>query len=152
MIQPDLVDGICARLAEGESLVAICQSKGMPSYATVRRWLERGDEQGAPAEYVQFRVRYARAREEQADALADEMLDVARRATEKNTHAKRLLIDTLKWRASKLKPKVYGDRVEHRLGGSGGPPISIAGTCVDLSEMTDEGASRAYLDLIKGTR
>lgn len=152
MIQADLIDGICTRLTEGESLVAICQSKGMPSYATVRRWLERGDEQGAPAEYVQFPVRYARAREDQADALADEMLDVARNATEKNTQAKRLLIDTLKWRASKLKPKVYGNRIEHRLGGSGGPPISVASTSVDLSPISDEEAVKAYLTLIRSTR
>ena len=71
----------------------------MPSRTTVVRWL---------SEKPEFRNQYAQAREDQADALFDEALDIARSATNQDAHAKRLLVDTIKWAAAKLRPKVYG--------------------------------------------
>ncbi len=58
---------ICARLAEGETLRAICRDKAMPDKATVLRWL-------ADKAKIDFRDQYVRAREMQADALFDEAL------------------------------------------------------------------------------
>jgi hypothetical protein len=56
-----------------------------------------------------------RAREAQADALVDEMLEVARQAvhakTSEEVQGYKLLVDTLKWRASKMKPRSYGDKL-----------------------------------------
>ena len=56
-----------------------------------------------------------RAREDQADAHVEEILDVARKAvhakTSEEAHGYRLLVDTLKWRASKMKPRSYGDKL-----------------------------------------
>ncbi|CAH2603195.1 protein of unknown function [Rhodovastum atsumiense] len=94
---------ICERIAEGASLRRICAVAGAPSATLVRRWL---------AETPEFRRRYARAREDQADTLADEILDEARGVRPDNAQAKRLLLDALKWRAGRLKPKLYGDRVD----------------------------------------
>ncbi len=67
--------------------------------------------------------RYAQARAMQADRLAEEILDIADDATNdfverngktevNNEHVQRsrLRIDTRKWLAGKLKPKVYGDK------------------------------------------
>ena len=58
---------------------------------------------------------YARAREERADLLAKEILEIAdapcKDAVEV-AHARNRL-DTRKWLASKLAPRKYGDRVEH---------------------------------------
>src|SRR5688572_22965809 len=65
---PELADAICARLADGESLRSVCQSDEMPDKRTVFRWLRTNDE---------FRHQYTRAKEESADALSDEMLDIA---------------------------------------------------------------------------
>lgn len=78
----------------------------MPSAPTVIGWV-RSDED--------YAKRYAHAREVQADLLADEMLDVARSSSNETFQGDRLLVDALKWRAAKLRPKVYGERqhIEH---------------------------------------
>lgn len=100
-------DEICERLSEGESLRKICLSPNMPNKATVFRWLVANET---------FRDQYARAREVQADVLADEIIDIAdgKRAEYENGEADvqrdRLAMDARKWVAAKLKPKVYGDK------------------------------------------
>jgi hypothetical protein len=67
---------------------------------------------GADPEFLE---QYARARCDQADALAEEMLDVARSAprakSSEEVQGYRLLVDTLKWRASKMKPRSYGNKL-----------------------------------------
>lgn len=116
-------DAICDMLMDGQSLRAICLLKTMPDKGTVLRWLEA---------YPGFRVQYARAREIQADTLADEILLLSdksrpgKKTTLKADGTKetvtgdmvertRLQIDARKWYASKLAPKKYGDRqqIEH---------------------------------------
>ena len=64
----ELADEICERLADGESLKGICASPEMPNRSTVFRWL---------ASNKDFCDTYARAREAQADVLADEILVIA---------------------------------------------------------------------------
>ena len=62
---------------------------------------------------------YARAREERADLLAKEILEIADapcKDTVEVQHA-RNRIDTRKWLASKLAPRKYGDRAEHDVRG-----------------------------------
>ncbi len=58
------------RLAEGETLRAVCREEAMPDKTTVLRWLS---DEGKP----QFRTQYAHARQMQADALFDEALEIA---------------------------------------------------------------------------
>lgn len=128
---PELADRICEELANGLSLRTVCDMDGMPSKATIFNWLRK---------HKEFLDQYARAKEESADALTDEMLDIADDATndwmERNgedagwaangdhIQRSRLRIDTRKWIASKLKPKKYGDRIEH--AGDGGGPIQYS--------------------------
>jgi len=114
---PELADLICEQIADGKSLRSICAAEGMPGKSTVFRWL---------AENEAFRDQYARAREAQADALADDILDIADYSardtyTDENGNERtntevvarsRLRVDARKWIAAKLKPKVYGDRTE----------------------------------------
>jgi len=95
---------ICRRLAEGESLRAICNDDKMPGLTTVRKWL-------AAESNEEFRLQYARAREEQADFYADEMIEIA--DTTDDPNKARLQIDARKWKASKLAPKKYGDKIAH---------------------------------------
>ena len=90
---------ICCRISEGESLRKICDDAKMPSREIVRRWLRDNDE---------FVGQYARAREAQADTFASEIVEIA--DTEENAQKARNRIDARKWAASKLRPKVYGDR------------------------------------------
>lgn len=94
---------ICAQLAMGKSLRTVCKADDMPHMATVFRWIADNDE---------FCDQYARAKEESADALVEEMLDIA---DDQNEHpqSRRVRIDTRKWISSKLKPKKYGDKLTH---------------------------------------
>lgn len=104
----ELADTICERISSGESLNAICKDEGMPNKATVLRWLGR-------EEHSAFRDQYARAREAQADALFDEMLEIADDSAE-DVQRSRLKFDARKWMASKLQPKKYGDRQQVQVG------------------------------------
>lgn len=107
-----VADAICLRLANAESLRKICLSDDMPCQTTVFKWLRQHEE---------FAQQYARAREAQADALFDECLDIADDGSndymgEGETYngdavqRSRLRIDTRKWMAGKLRPKVYGEK------------------------------------------
>ena len=108
----------------------------MPAASTVFLWL---------AKHPEFSDQYGKAREAQADALSDECLDIA--ASEPDVARARLMIDTRKWFASKMKPKKYGDRqaIEHA-GKDGGPIQTIS------KDMTPEEASRIYREFLRRTR
>lgn len=118
----EIADLICERIAEGESLRSICGSEGMPAKKTVLRWL---------SDRESFRAQYARAREDQADHYAEEIVAIADAAegdfveTEngpafnaEHVQRSKLRVDARKWVASKLKPKKYGDRLDVESKGS----------------------------------
>lgn len=105
---------ILGRISEGRSLQKICKSRHLPSYTTVTRWLQEDED---------FRKKYGIARQEQAEMLASQLLEIAddgSNDTYKNDagtfvnhdviNRSRLRIDTRKWIASKLLPKVYGEK------------------------------------------
>lgn len=98
-----VADTICEKLADGQSLRSICREDEMPATSTVCKWLSL-----LPA----FAEQYARAREMQADALADEITDIADNI-EGDPQRDRLRVDARKWAASKLKPRKYGDKTLH---------------------------------------
>lgn len=119
----ELADLICEALAEGHSLRSICASDDFPNKGTVFRWLAANKE---------FSDQYARAREAQADCLFDDILAIAddgsndtyvddegNRRTEHDVIARsRLRVDARKWMAGKLRPKVYGEKVQTEVTGS----------------------------------
>lgn len=114
---------ICNKIACGKSLVKICQEEKI-SYQTILDWLCRKDEP-----YCEFAGMYARAKEDQADYLADQLLDISDYAesvivgNDKSDNARvqavRLKVDTRKWVAAKLKPRKYGDKIQHEGGDTG---------------------------------
>jgi len=118
---PELFDRICERIAEGESLRAICEDPDMPARVNVIRWLEKDDA---------LRNQYARARELQADHEFDEIKVIADLADAEDVQVARLRIDARKWRAGKLRPKVYGDKVD--VSGNVGFTVTLAGDDADL--------------------
>ena len=65
---PELGDKLCALIALGSSLRTICRDDDMPDASTVYRWLRLHND---------FRDNYEKARADQADALADEILEIA---------------------------------------------------------------------------
>ena len=109
---PELAAEICRRLAEGESLRAICRDEGMPSAPAVLGWRD-----AEPA----FAEQYAHARDLQADAIAEQALDEATKATDPGLG--RLAFDARKWFASKVAPKRYGDRMQ--LAGDNDSPLVV---------------------------
>lgn len=142
-------DIICERLADGESLRSICSEDMMPSKTTVFRWLKSNSA---------FRDQYARARELQADGYVDEIIEIADEeciyvrkldgkladpddpddalleATFDRTAVMRnkLRIDARKWVASKLRPKVYGDRIDSESKDDEVPPtVKVVVNVVD---------------------
>lgn len=98
-----------------KGLATICkQNSSFPHAGTVRRWITE-DRKG-------FRDKYTRAKEEQADLMADEILDITdalpkKGLTNQQVNAARLKVDARKWVASKLKPKKYGDKIDHTTDG-----------------------------------
>lgn len=140
----ELAASICERIALGESLRAICRDEGMPDKATVLRWLSQD---------AAFRDQYARAREDQADALFEEVIEISDDGTndwmERNgeddagwiangEHIQRskLRVDARKWAASKLNAKKYGDATLLKHADPDGNKLSavvnvtISGQCV----------------------
>jgi hypothetical protein len=110
-----LAENICARIADGESLRTICVDEGYPDRGTVLRWLEQ---------HADFASIYARAREAQADAMDEEILEAARACTAESAAADRVKIAAFQWRAERLKPKAYGSKVG--LEASGSIAVTIA--------------------------
>ncbi len=121
---------ICERIAAGESLSSICRDDNMPSRETVYSW---------KAANQAFSDRYARAVEDRAEKLAEEILDIADEKTgdyelkngvmafnSENVARSRLKVDSRKWIASKLFPRKYGDKVQNEVTGPEGGPVQFA--------------------------
>ena len=101
---PELAEAICARLEAGEPLAAICRGDDMPGVRTVLRWAD---------EIEEFAAAYTRARDAQGEHLDAEVDRIAKTAIDKDTAAAaRVQITALTWRASKMAPKRYGERVD----------------------------------------
>jgi len=126
-----IANEVCWRITQGESLVQICRDDHLPHCATIYRWLIRFEE---------FREMYTRAREEQADTNADEILAIADEMPPEYTDEKgrtsidrsylewqKQRIEARKWTAAKLKPRKYGDRVAVE-GVEGGAAIKTEDT------------------------
>jgi hypothetical protein len=110
----------------------------MPDKATIFNWFRA---------FPDFLDQYTRAKEESADALADDILEISDDARNdwmekhgkedagwiangEHVQRSRLRVEARKWIASKLKPKKYGDKIEH--SGPNGGPIVISSTDAEL--------------------
>ena len=111
---PEIAAKICEQLAEGRSLRNICRDVGIPARETVNQWI-LNDLDG-------FADRYARARNEGLDTLAEECLEIAA-DRERDPNCRRVEIDARKWFASKLRPDKYGDLT--RLAGADGKDLEV---------------------------
>ena len=137
-IADEVLDGI----ATGGSLREVCGKPGLPSVTTFMRWL--ADERNE-----NLRERYARARELQAEYMAEDILSIADEECtmvkadkhgsqdddgQGNTEVvfdstavqrNRLRVDARKWLLSKLAPKKYGDKVTQEHTGANGGAIEV---------------------------
>lgn len=120
----DISSEILQRIASGETVMEICgpdRDGFLPSETTFYKRL---------AEDAEYAAEYARAREAQAHHEADEIRKIADLATPEDYNVARLRIDARKWRASKMAPKVYGDKLD--LNHSGGVTVKLEADAADL--------------------
>ena len=113
---------ICGRMADGESVRSICRDESMPALSTVFLWVTK---------HPKFSEQYKLAMASRADAMFEEMLDIADdgqndwmeiqdkdgdnigwKMNGEHVQRSRLRIDTRKWALSKMLPKKYGDKPE----------------------------------------
>lgn len=132
-----IADRICAQLATGKSLRAICRDEreldeDFPHESTVRLWVVD--------DVCGFAAQYTRARDVGLDAMADEVIEIADTTQEgvktkiteegeETTHAdmiehRKLRFDARRWYLSKLAPKRYGDRLHQELTGKDGAALN----------------------------
>lgn len=122
----EIAEEICEHIAEGNSLNSWIKGapETRPNRSTIYRWLDKNEE---------FRNKYIRAKDLSADFHAENILDVAS-DPDLNPNDKRVRIDAMKWVASKLKPKSYGDRVSHEHTDGEGKPLQSS---VNLTVLKD---------------
>lgn len=107
-------DRICERMAEGESLRAICKTAEMPNKRTVMRWIEKDDG---------LKLQYSEAQNLRAECYFDEIIDIADgKADPQKT---RVQIDARKWVLARMNPKKYGDKFTQELTGANGGAVQL---------------------------
>ncbi len=113
-----LDNGIAGRIAEGLasglSITKVCEPADMPTYQAVYVEMAKGGE---------FANTIARAREAQQEREMDACIEMADAADESNWQVVKLRIWARQWRASKLAPKKYGDKLHQEISGKDGGPI-----------------------------
>lgn len=136
----DAANEICKRLMQGQSLSEVCRDDAMPPRWQVYEWL---------AENQTFSDSYARAREIGADAIFDEIAQIADDATNdwmkafgedsedggvgyklngEHVQRSKLRIDARKWVLARMSPKRYGEKLDLGVSGPNGGPIETAVT------------------------
>jgi hypothetical protein len=115
-----MADILCGELAQGYSLRTVCKAANRPAPSTFFRWLR-----AVPG----FRKQYEEAKQESADAMAEEILDISDdgqndwmesnakdnvgwKVNGEHIQRSRLRVDARKWLAAKMKPKKYGEQMD----------------------------------------
>lgn len=99
----DLCKEICEKVAEGENIKKVLSSKkDYPSFPTWCKWKRENDE------LLNLYVNSIQDKSESVDAQIDEIWEGCRRG-EYEPSVANVLIQTLKWKAAKYYPKMFGD-------------------------------------------
>ena len=105
--RPEKIAAILALISSGKSLRKACEQEGVPP-STMSRWIE---EEGISEQY-------ARAMEGRADAVFEDIIEIADNP-DPNADVQRdkLRVDTRKWAVARMAPRKYGDRLDLNHGG-----------------------------------
>lgn len=130
----EILNNIFTEIRNGRAVRNVLKDNGMPDVTTFYRWIEEDEEKAK---------QYARACEYRADAIFDEIIDIADDSTgdikvvengevmnSEYVARSRIRIDARKWIASKLNPKKYGDKTIH--SGDEENPIQTKTTIINL--------------------
>lgn len=122
-------DAVFEMISEGQSLNAAAAILGV-SESGLRKWADATPERSA---------KYTHARELRAHSLAENLLKLADEVRAPGAtlrpDAARVAMDAYKWAASKMLPRVYGDKTTTELTGKDGGPIRV-------EQMSDEYLQR----------
>lgn len=122
---------ICSEVAEGFNIKTILKSKqNYPTFQTWCNWKRQNKEL--------FDL-YTCSIQDKAESV-DEEIDLILteiRSGELDAPAGRVLIDTLKWKASKYYPKMFGDKIHQELTGNVTTTIISLGTGINPNEATN---------------
>lgn len=122
----ELAAEICERIANGETLRAICREDDKPNWTTVYDWLHK---------YADFSQRFAHARELGFDAIAEDTIAMLDEAPERTLTVTGDKVDPghVQWQKNRVEqrlkllakwsPKKYGEKqqIEH----AGGVSITV---------------------------
>ena len=97
----EIAERIATLLADGLTLAAISEIEGMPACSTIAEWQNR---------HAEFKQRMDKAREQHADALADQVVHIS--DTERDPQRARNMIEARKWRAGTIRPRTYGPKLD----------------------------------------
>lgn len=114
-----VMQAICEQVGRGDLVKDACRAQST-TRQTLHRWMAEQTDEAA-----QLRDLYARARSDQAHAIAEDAMMIADEPadTKEEVARNRLRVDTRKWLASKIAPRDYGDRIEQ--AHSGGVTVSV---------------------------
>lgn len=111
----ELVTDICDHIATGKSLIDVARLQGYPSRDSMYRQMLRDPD---------FAARIARAREAQQHHEADKIVELADNATAENWQVVKLQMAARQWRAAKMNPRHYGDKLDVNHGGEVGVSVT----------------------------
>jgi hypothetical protein len=107
----DLCVEICNRIADGDNIKTILASKDeYPSFPTWCKWKREN------AELLNLYVNSIQDKGESVDAQIDEIWQGCKNGMYEASIAN-VLIQTLKWKAAKYYPKMFGDKIDHTTNG-----------------------------------
>jgi len=104
-----LCETICERITEGENIKYILDSKKeYPSFPTWCKWKRENPE---------LLNLYVNAIQDKAEYLSDKIDEIWEgcRIGQYDASVANVLIQTLKWKASKFYPKMFGDKVQNEV-------------------------------------
>ncbi len=102
----DVCNEICNKIAEGDNIKNILNSDdNYPSFPTWCKWKREN------TELLNLYVNSMQDKADSVDALIDEIWDGCKNGTY-DASTTNVLIQTLKWKASKYYPKMFGDKTD----------------------------------------
>jgi hypothetical protein len=137
----EIAESICQRLANGESLIAICENEGYPTRDTVRKWADIDPD---------FHTQYVRAREEMtliADDGRNDFMEKQRQNGEtfvdvnrEHLDRSKIRIATRQWVIERVLANKYGPK----------PQVVVQNNQQNVVSMDPVEAAQLYQKTISG--
>ena len=129
----ELCKEICDLVADGSNIKqALKEKDNYPDFSTWCRWKRQNEE------LCNLYVNSIQDKSESVDAKIDEIWEGCRKG-DYDASTANVLIQTLKWKAAKYYPKMFGDKIDHT---SGGEKLQIPILSIDpLNDSNDNGTT-----------